>query len=293
MLGIVDDAIAIGAAEEAYRALANYLWNAAGHRPCRRGRAVHAEASEKLKDLPRPSAIGLYVELSFAMMQLLPAGRWDEVDRILETMESSRRLPTARLVWLGLTAQLAVRRGDLATAEERLSELPLMALASAEPQRIVPMVCAFAPWAHLAGRRDELRRVVADSVEAVRGRWSGVISALPLVRTLHAAGEAELLDRVIASMEPMAGIALGGKAATSRVAAEGLVALRDGDAEKAVELLERAVGSERAFGYAFDAAALELDLADALEVAGEGERATEVRLGAQAFMASIGCVNPL
>ena len=105
-----------------------------------------------------------------------------------------------------------------------------MALASAEPQRIVPMACAFAPWAHLAGRRDELRRVVADSIEAVRGRWSGVISALPLVRTLHAAGEAELLDRVIESMAPTAGAVLGGKAATSRLAAQGLVALREGDA---------------------------------------------------------------
>ncbi len=233
VLGIVDDAIAIGAAEEAYRALANFLWNSVGYIPVDDVVRVHAEAAEKLRDLPRPAAIGLYVELSLAIMQLVPAGRWDEVDEILATMESARRLPTARLVWLGLTAQLATRRGDLDAAEEHLGELPLMALASSEPQRIVPMVCAFAPWAHLAGRRDELRRVVADSVEAVRGRWSGVISALPLVRTLHAAGEAELLDRVIESMTPSAGITLGGKAATSLAAAQGLVALREGDAERA------------------------------------------------------------
>ena len=293
VLRIIDDAIAIGAAEEAYRALAGFLWSSAGYIPVDEVVRLHAEASEKLKDLPRPPAIGLYVELSLAMMQLLPAGRWDEVDQILASVAHSRVLPTARLVWLGLTAQLAVRRGDLATAEDRLGELPLMALESSEPQRIIPMACAFAPWAHLAGRRDELRRVVSESIEAVRGRWSVVISALPLVRTLHAAGEGELLDRVIASMTPTAGVALGGKVATSQIAAQGLAALRDGDAGSAVELLERAIADERALGYAFDAAALELDLADALDAAGETERASAVRGGAQAFMASLGCVNSL
>ena len=153
-----------------------------------------------------------------------------------------------------------------------------MALESSEPQRIIPMACAFAPWAHLAGRRDELRRLVAETIEAVRGRWSVVISALPLVRTLHAAGEAELLERVTSSMAPSGGRTRR-KAATSHVAAQGLVALSDGDAATAVELLERAVEAERALGYAFDAAALELDLADALDAAGEAERAAERRGG--------------
>jgi len=293
ILEIVDDAISIGAAEEAYRALANFLWNAAGHIPVDDVVRIHEEVAGKLAYLPRPPAIGPYVELSLAMMQLLPAGRWDEADEIAASLSNSRTLPTARLVWLGLTAQLATRRGDLATAEGRLRELPLMALASAEPQRIVPMACAFAPWAHLAGRREELRRVVADSVGVVGGRWSGVISALPLVRTLHTAGEGELLDRVVEAMAPAAGTELGGKAATSRLAGQGLVALREGDAVTAVELLERAAATERALGYAFDAAALELDLAEALHAAGEGERAAVVRREAESFMAALACVNPL
>ena len=173
-------------------------------------------------DLPRPPAIGLYVELSVAMMQLLPAGRWDEIDRMLAGVDSSRLLATARLVWLGLTAHLAVRRGDLDTAEERLGELPLMALESSEPQRIIPMANAFVPWAHLAGREDELRRVVDDTIEAVRGRWSAVITVLPLIRTLHAAGEGELLDRLAASMAPAAEAAQGGRMGTSHVAAQRL-----------------------------------------------------------------------
>ena len=94
-------------------------------------------------------------------------------------------------------------------------------------------------------------------------------------------------------MEPAAGVALGGKAATSHLAAQGLVALRGGDAAGAVEFLERAVAAERALGYAFDAAALELDLAEALESAGETERAGAVRASADAFLASIASVNPL
>ena len=120
-----------------------------------------------------------------------------------------------------------------------------------------------------------------------------MISALPLVRTLHAAGESELLDRVVESMVPAAGVALGGKAATSHLAAQGLVALREGEATRAVELLERAVAADRALGYAFDAAVLELDLAEAIEAAGDGEQAASVRDDAEVFLTSVRCINPL
>ena len=43
ILEIVDDAIAIGAAEEAYRALANFLWNAARHIPVDDVVRIHEE----------------------------------------------------------------------------------------------------------------------------------------------------------------------------------------------------------------------------------------------------------
>ena len=94
-------------------------------------------------------------------------------------------------------------------------------------------------------------------------------------------------------MAPVGGTELGGKAAMSRLAAQGLVALREGDAATAVDLLERAAATERELGYAFDAAALELDLAEALDAAGEGERAAVVRGEAESFMAALACVNPL
>ena len=293
VLGIIDDAIAIGAVEEAYRAIANFLWNTPGYAAVDDVVGTATTAFEKLTGLPRPGAIGRYTELSLAMVQLLPAGRWEDVDRILAGVDSTQLLATARLVWLGLTAHLAVRRGDLVTAEERLGELPPMALESAEPQRIIPMGCAYAPWAHLAGRRDELRRVAVATMQGVGDRWPVVITVLPLVRTLHAADEGELLRDLTAAMAPAAGAAKRGSLPTSHAAAEGLVALRGGDARRAVDLLQRAVADERALGYAFDAAALELDLADALDAAGEAESAADVRAAAQAFMASIGCVNSL
>jgi hypothetical protein len=155
------------------------------------------------------------------------------------------------------------------------------------------MACAFAPWAYLAGRRDELRRVVTDSIEAVRGRWSGVIGALPLVRTLHAADEPDLLEQVLDSMQPTSGVELGAKLTTSHLAAQAFVARRAGDAERAAGLLERAAAAERALGYAFDAAVLELDLAEALQAAGDGERAPAVRDSTMTFIGALGCVNPL
>ena len=58
VLRIVDDAIAIGAAEEAYRALANFLWNASGYHTVDEAVRVYTEGSTKLEGLPRPPAIG-------------------------------------------------------------------------------------------------------------------------------------------------------------------------------------------------------------------------------------------
>jgi hypothetical protein len=76
-------------------------------------------------------------------------------------------------------------------------------------------------------------------------------------------------------------------------AARGLLALHEGRPTEATELLEEAAAAERALGYRFDAATVELDLARALEASGDATRAGEVRSEAEAFLASIGCVNAL
>ena len=94
-------------------------------------------------------------------------------------------------------------------------------------------------------------------------------------------------------MAPSAEAAGGGRLVTSHVAARGLLALRDGDPRLAVELLSQVVTRDRSLGYEFDSAALELDLADALEAAGETAQAAELRARVDAFMSSLGCVHPL
>jgi hypothetical protein len=69
--------------------------------------------------------------------------------------------------------------------------------------------------------------------------------------------------------------------------------LHDGRPAEAAELLEEAAAAERRLGYLFDAATLELDVAAALAAAGDSARAATMRAKAEAFLASIGCVNPL
>jgi class 3 adenylate cyclase/tetratricopeptide (TPR) repeat protein len=292
-LQLVDDARAIGAVEEAYRAVINFTWNASGLLIVDEAVRAFESAEERLEGLPSPSSIGPYMQLSLAVMQLLPAGRWEDIDRVIAQIDRRGMNAVSSLVWLGLTAQLALRRGDLETAGERVRELPLLALESREPQRIIPMACAFLPWAYLTGERDELRRVVHETMDGVSGRWTALISLLPIVRTLAAAGEVDLLRRLTESIGAVVGNLPGGRLPTGHRAAEGLLALADGDPGRAIERLEGTIAIERSLGYDFDVAALELDLADALDAAGEVERAGEVRGRAEAFLASIGCVHPL
>jgi len=69
------------------------------------------------------------------------------------------------------------------------------------------------------------------------------------------------------------------------------VALEDGRAEEAVELLARAAERERSLGRTYDATVLELDLARALEAAGNESGADEARSRAEAFLQPLDVVN--
>ena len=56
----------------------------------------------------------------------LPAGRWHEVDEVIDTPdEAVRTMATNRIVWLALVGGMAMRRGDLQAAEPPLEELRL------------------------------------------------------------------------------------------------------------------------------------------------------------------------
>jgi hypothetical protein len=71
-----------------------------------------------------------------------------------------------------------------------------------------------------------------------------------------------------------------------------LLALEHGNAGEAVAKLEAATDRMQQLGRIFDAACLELDLARALDAAGEAASAKDVDARAAAVLEPLGCVNP-
>jgi hypothetical protein len=72
-----------------------------------------------------------------------------------------------------------------------------------------------------------------------------------------------------------------------------LLALHEGGHGDAIGLRSDAAGMDRGIGYAFDAAAIELELASALDGAGEHQRASALREASETFFASTGCVHAI
>ena len=292
VIEIVNQAIEAGVHEEAYRAIVNFIWSAHGYVSLAEIERVNVEAQRHLAAVPPPVSIGPYLELSTAALLLLPAGRWQEVDETVGAAgEVALITATSRLVWLGLVGGLAMRRGDLKTAEPVIEELQAKALASGEAQRIVPMACVALPWLSIAGKPDELRSLTEQVLTILDGRWPSVLSAVPVVRALAAAGEGELLRRTIDSMRRTASEAQTAKLRTTVTAGEGLLALMEQRSGEAVEQLTAAVQRELELGFAFDAACLELDLARALDADGQEDAAAEARTRAASVLESLGCVN--
>jgi hypothetical protein len=185
----------------------------------------------------------------------------------------------------------AMRRGDLEGAAPLMEELQPAALASGEDQRIVPMACVVLPWLLLMNRSDELRSLAEEVLTILDGRWPSVLPTVPVVRTLAAAGEMELLQRTIDSMGRTVKEAHAAKLGIGLTAGEGLIALLQGRAADAVEPLMTAIKAERDLGFVYDAACLELDLARALEAAGQTNAADEARKRAASVLEPLGVVN--
>jgi hypothetical protein len=288
ILTIAEDAYAVGAHEEAARAVVNFLWTAGGFMPAD---AVEATARAGLDGRVIPPSIGVYVELSF-VKGYIPAGRWAEADALLAAIDEARISMTARLVYRPSRGSLALRRGDLDGAAKWLTGLRELAIASGEPQRIHPMAGAVFPWLHLTGKREELRAATRELLSWGSDQWMAGLSIVPVVRTLGVAGETELLRELLESLQnsSVSEIAYHGNA---MVIARGLIDLADGRAEEAVESLRDAAAFQRGCGFDFDAACLELDLARALAGDGQDDEAASVRGAAEACLASLNCVNAL
>jgi hypothetical protein len=224
------------------------------------------------------------------MCLLVPSARWAEADAALAEVKDHEESAATRLAFLAVAGGLAFRRGDAKTSKQLLEELQPLALASGELQRIIPMAGVVLPWLARTGELEELRSLIDKVLAVVDRHWPAVLDAVPTVRALAAAGETELLARTIASIRGTPSLAA--IAQTARVAGEGLLALLEGRAGEAVEQLERAAERERQLGRTFPAACLELDLAEALEAAGETASARNAQARAETVLAPLGCVNP-
>jgi hypothetical protein len=290
VLDIVESAASVGAHEEAYRAIVNFVWSALGFVPVERIESVAASGREGR--LPPPPVIAAYLELSRAGMLFVPAGRWAEADAILAGIDGPALSATSALLWRPTVGGLALRRGDMPAAGAALAELRGLAIASGEPQRIVPMACVVLPWLLVRGKLDELRAVAREIMAAVDGQWPAVLSSDAVVRTLAAAGEVELLLSITDSLRRSARGRPAGRLEISLLAAEGLSALASDDVAGAVSHLSAAIARQDELGFAFDSACMKLELGRALERAGEAAAAAEKRQEAASVLGALGCVNP-
>ena len=189
---VVDLARAAGAHDEATRAVVNYLWAASVVRPLA---GVEQFVSNMTPSLERGLAAeqyGYYLELSLGALVYVPTGRWDAADDVLAHGEPS--VATNRLVWLWLVTGLALRRGDLELVDHHLPELRASALASEEPQRIVPMVGVALPRAVVAGDRKDASSLAQIVLGLRPSQYSLSAPALAAVRGLAALGDREALE---------------------------------------------------------------------------------------------------
>jgi class 3 adenylate cyclase/tetratricopeptide (TPR) repeat protein len=287
---IIAAAADAGEYEEAYRAIVNFIWSATGYLSIDRIELVVSEGRGRLADVPPPKSIGPYLEMSIALLLLVPSARWAKAGAVLEEYGERNVGVTMRLVSLVVAGGLAFRRGDAQTTERLLEELRPLALASGEPQRIIPMAGIALPWLALTDDVEELRSLTNEILAVVDRQWPAVLDAVPIVRALAAVGETQLLVRTTESIRETPDVSA--KAHTALIAAEGLLALLQGRAGEAVEQLELAIQRERQLGRTYDAACLELDLARALEAAGQTAAAQEVQARAASVLEPLGCVNP-
>jgi len=286
---IVESAAEAGEYEEGYRAIINLLWSASGYSPVGRIELSLEEGRRVLADVPAPGSIGAYLEVSVAMCLLAPSGRWAEADGMLSEIRGREGAISTKLAWLAVVGTLAFRRGD-ERGSKQLDELRPLALASGELQRIIPMAAGLMPWLARTGRLEELRSFTEELLILVDRQWPAVLDSVPIVRALADAGETELLARTAESMREAHHVAAHTE--TALLTAEGLLAVQHGNPGEGAERLGAAAGRKRQLGRTYEAACLELDLARALEAAGQTSAAGEADTRASAVLERLGCVNP-
>jgi class 3 adenylate cyclase/predicted ATPase len=274
-----------GAHDEAARALVNYLWSAWETQPLTLVESTVQELAEKVHRGLAAEAYDDYLRLSLATLVYVPAGRWSEAEAVGGAERTFTQAST-HLVWLWLVTGLALRRGDLERVDQLLPEFRELALATEEPQRILPLASIAVPRAVIAEDLEEVRELADVALQLPMMTVSSA-SALALCRALAAAGEFERLEQLV---EAIGGSDIGVRGATVDLAGGLLARARNG--EEAASLLERSESCLRALGRDYDAACVALELARALETVGAAADASTVRGRAVAVLEPLGCVYP-
>ena len=162
VVSIVEAAAEAGVYDEAYRAIVNFIWSASGYLPLDRIELVVAEARGRLArcssaQVDRPLPRGLHRHADPG-----PVGSVDRGRRCARPLGAADMSVAMRLVFLTVAGGLALRRGEVEAARPLLEELRPLALASGEPQRIIPMACVTLPWLVVTGELEELRSLTEE-----------------------------------------------------------------------------------------------------------------------------------
>jgi len=291
---LLERAVAAELWDELYRVIVNYLWSASPHVPIPALSDAVARAAGALTGMHSIefSTFGQYMALSRARCLWIPSGDWAKVDEELASTGPIRAMGSNWLVEREIRAGMALRRGDLETTDRLLPAWKDNAMASQEPQRIIPMA-SIALARALVEEDDTAIRSLTETVLAAvddRFQWAPLAStAIP--RAASSIGDSDLLARLEETLAPSTAGAR--YAAAVLVACRGLRALVEGRATDAVRLLEEVVDIERERGAVYNAACAELDLARAHELAGDGAAAAAARDRADAVLVPLRCVNPI
>jgi class 3 adenylate cyclase/tetratricopeptide (TPR) repeat protein len=280
---IIELAQAAGAHDESARVVINYLWSACRFQPLDALERTVMDAAGEVGIGLATEGYGQYLAFSRAALLHVPAGRWSEVDAMLASADPGPTV-TVRLVWLWLVTGMALRHGDLQEVDRHLPEFRETALASEEPQRIWPMVSVTIPRALLDNDLETVRQL-ADIVMEGSPSWA-FMSALSIARSLAVVEDGERLARLVQVLQEDAG------SESVVLVAHGLLALLDGRAQEAAEILADAERQLQAFGRHYDAACVALDAGRALDAAGDSAGAETTRQRADEFLDTIGCINP-
>ena len=103
---IIARALELGDIDEAYRALTNFLWSAQAYLDRAELERVLDRLHSQVGDVPPVEGFETYLAFSHAVLVLLPAGRWAEVDRTLVEARPLARVSGAGMLELELVGGL-------------------------------------------------------------------------------------------------------------------------------------------------------------------------------------------